>query len=251
MNTENRLAEVDRNWRSRAAAESIKEEKQNGHILRNVTLDMQRDRQFCLDAIRQNPANLKSIAAPFQFPQLCEAALEQDWKAIKYVKRPSYKMCQKALFDSMEERERCYSYLRNADSVVWNQLMKNGAEALRNCPPNLIDKDMCWHAVNFDKKALEYVPEKVMSYELCDHAWSRADDETKKEIFSMIPERYRNGPFCREALKLDPALLEFVPERVQEQIPHLCEIAVKQNPDCEQFLKIDLPRQSQNMSMAM
>lgn len=198
---------------------------------------MSRDEQtpaLCKLAVQLHPYNIKYVEE--QTPELCMIAVEQDWRTIKGIRNASEEVCRAAL----AQNERAWDYIKT-DAQTWLSLMKLGGDALKHVPSYHLNEAICDYAVYQDPNAIKYVPDKYMSWQMCKNAWDAATDSEKLDIFASIPEKYRNKQLCKDVVRLDGNMLEFVPERVQAENPEICNIAMRQNADAEQFVKIDMP----------
>lgn len=195
-----------------------------------------------LACVRARPLDIKYVPFAEQTFQLKLTAVEGDFKAIRHITQPDERLCDAAIRQS----EDAWDYI-STGYEAWDGLMKHGAVALAHCPSRYRDTFMCRNAVYHDPMALAHVPEDKVTYSMCEQAWGNATEAEKPTLFRMIPETYRNPGFCREAIQIDPMLLEFVPQRVQEQNPRIVDAAIRLNPDSERFVLLDRPQPAMSM----
>ncbi len=80
-------------------------------------------------------------------------------------------------------------------------------------------------AVKADWKALEHVPDELLTEELC----MLAIEANPGEALSVIPEWIMTEEMCLEAVKRDGLALEWVPDDGILMTPQVCWAAVSQN----------------------
>jgi len=127
----------------------------------------------------------------------------------------------------------------------WCKDIKIKGFSLSKIPENERTPEMCFVAIHYWGAALEFVPDKYKTYELClDAVRHNMPVDDGCSALAFVPEEFKTHELCLEAIRHDTltsifwenysvepdytAAIDFVPEKLRT--PELCFEAVKHSP---------------------
>ena len=86
----------------------------------------------------------------------------------------------------------------------WQSNIKGKRRSLAGIPENEISPEMCFVAIHYWGAALEYVPEKYKTYELClDAVRHNTPVDESRSALAYVPDKLKTQELCLEAIRHD------------------------------------------------
>ncbi len=238
--------------------------------------------QICLEMVQRSGCNLEFVPEEFKTYELCLEAVKKDGDALEYVpekhkttelsiaaiKKVGYTL--KYVPEELKTDELCDIATNKAERAftwtpveyLFKKIEQYGSLHLLKDMPELMTYDLCFKAVKKNDDALQYVPDKYKTVELCFEAGKHNNfanvseyvpdnlvelfgesklcvDDTLEKFFSeaikngshilkFVPEGMKTYELCLEAVISDELgwTVEYVPENFKQAI---CLEAVKHN----------------------
>jgi hypothetical protein len=215
--------------------------KNNGTALIYVP-ERLRTTEICLAAVKSNILALNFVPEKLRTPGICLANINQNFPklsvssqwyvlvntvypvTLEFVSSFDLKntLLIKTLIDTVYFVALKYVPEEFKTAKICRAAVKKDRRALQYIPEKLRTKRFYFGMVNDDGLALEYVPEEFKTLEIC-----RAAVKKDKRALQYIPEKRETENIYFEAVYDDGLALEYVPKKFKT--PYLCLTAVKKN----------------------
>ncbi len=188
--------------------------------------------------------SLKVVPVQDQTPDMCLAAVMEDWGQIKYIHNQTDEIC----LEAIKQNVSAFVLIKNPSYRVCLEAVKKDGNCLNFCP--MQTEELCLEAVKLSPGALKTVKDKT--YNICLEAvkseglalqYIHEEDQTEELCLEAVKQngyaiyyiKNRTYNMCLEAIKQDGFALQYI--HGKDQTEELCLEAVKQNGRAIQFVK--------------
>jgi hypothetical protein len=215
--------------------------KIDGKSLQYVPIDLI-DMDLCESAINQDGISLKYIPKELITLQLCIDATLKTNKAIQYIPKnivieyphEYYMICRRVLEENSELIQYIFTeYESNPEYEskyieLFYIVLKHDGKLLQWIPIKNRSLEICTYAIDQDAYALSYVPDTIITEELCYRA-IETNTNPKYDILQYVPDTLKTYEICFNAVNKNVLSISHVPKSIMTQ--ELCDMAIEKNTD--------------------